>query len=536
MDVSPQLARFLAGATCKPALASIAGREELRDASHKMVEWMLGKCGQIGVLPESTLLASFVHVLPQNLDIDFRIHGIVRGSQAMRLRDAARAHARYVRESRISVFQRAMQRDSDRGWVGIFSHSQLDREASDAYDLVPSEGSAAVRAGVDRDDNAFAPFWIDEEGGGAPAELPTSLIRPNPRFVSLLGSSVQALDYVEHLSPLCKYGDVIVVAPQLHVEEGGRRLGGGGMMFVLDVHGAPKVVIDRLYLIAHRVATSTVEHLNIAHLAVRNQQFRTSLFAFGHHLGGLFQESELLELRIPGSADFDRMRSRLLHAWGIGEAMRTLKFEGRGFPRDWFGRGATSPPPVGIAALRDALVDTCAFLLAGRAHRVSEDWTVRWVVDGQRDRVERLAQLAASPKAELPTIPPFAKQRDHPASLALTLGLAEIFRNVFAHYRDGGFIDKVTKGEAPSEVLRLHVSVNETNASVRTFALYDGERRVPFSKAIRHIQRLEAETLSLGSDPVVRTDQFKKGETVGRCVFIEAGWTYWHERVRVAED
>lgn len=225
-----------------------------------------------GVAPDDTIMMAFFHVLPEtlNLDLGAPVGQVRRGDARESLLQAAWALGERVKAGGISLWEQAVRRpDARRGWIGVFTRRQGAGKTycRPHYEVVevPAEPRRADKDAWERD-------WQEATMVGGKEYLEWSppweppILRTSEGLTTLLGAQAAA-EYVGWMAPLTHFGEVVVVVPHLHeASVRGLRFGGGGMLFLLE-GGADELVLDRLYLIAHRFSLSTAEMHGAAHIA-----------------------------------------------------------------------------------------------------------------------------------------------------------------------------------------------------------------------------------------------------------------------------
>jgi hypothetical protein len=464
-----------------------------------------------------------------------------------------------------------------RALINAFAHLLLDTETETPEDLL----------------QAFATLWWareirfwhrSEEGGGTswrlvyplrwcPREKRLTLFsagssdpdRPNlpPNFY---GGSHSGWFSAERRSPaesqsLCLDLNKLKTEDHEQRRDFSRRWGFDFVEFTCDLvdatdrelHRWAEILGDELLQVRTRIfQAGRIKEAEIR-TARAQAEYSTALFAFGHHVGKLFQESGLAGLRpeIYQAADpaenlrLARMKRRLMIAWGVGEATRPLRYGGRGYPPPWF---PSTPRSVDPEALARNLEHLCQYYLSALIHRLPFDWKIEWIVGGEPPKEQTLEQLAETAFRPLPSLPPFDdKNPQQPATVAISLGLAEQLRNLRQHWisnmKDlmkgfkGGNLARLASIRIEVEsVSKICLIKTESMTYFRKQRELDDNRRI-YSRSIEQIRDLEARALSIDGDRIVETEQpVYMDHHEKRFRRVRTIWIYDYGKVKRAPD
>src|SRR6185436_10292817 len=276
-------------------------------------------------------------------------------------------------------------------------------------------------------------------------------------------------------------------------------------------------------------------------------EYSTALFAYGHHVGKLFQESGLIGLDPSEHGEHESvlasMKNRLMIAWGVGEMATPLRHQGRGYPARWFPR---EPQPVDPQNLSTKLRAVCQYYLSGLMQSIPSTWTVEWHVGTQNPIVQSIDDLV-SKKSFLPSVPPFVDtNRQQPATAALTIGLAEQLRNLRQHWLDN--LDPLVDGfqaRAFEHIAKIFVKIypelESCSVEIIGVVYYRHQEhirpdQVVCSISIGEIKNLENRALSINGDDVVETLQFSFMDNSGEFRRVRSLWKYNYGKVRRAPE
>ena len=258
------------------------------------------------LLPEGTILAQFVPVLPSELD--FTIPTAVSLQHKRELLTATAVHAEYVRRSGHSFFSDATETEKTHGLMCVFTegehpHVQLDSILDFVrVEYVRVPGAAAVQL-VEPFDPVLPPgsrlgdgrtgemvFMEGAEIAQLMAQAREASVRPDRLVHAELPESLKSIraliaeDYFATFSTLIAHGTVVACVPRVyHGDVGHFSMGGAGAgaLFVIQ-----RAVTDddllRLYLVTHRIAV-TLAGLHDLALQEKELTLRDQYFAYVAH-------------------------------------------------------------------------------------------------------------------------------------------------------------------------------------------------------------------------------------------------------------
>lgn len=268
------------------------------------------------------------------------------------------------------------------------------------------------------------------------------------------------------------------------------------------------------------------------------ERFGMGLQVLGHHVGKLFQESGMfsLEQKARGTSLDEPVRevvARLRVAWGVAEATRAMKYQGRGLPPNWLPSGYR-PPQTGLNTdkMVEQIVGLCRYYFAGFGAVLAGHWQVE--IAGERLSIDELRKL----RLEFPSLAPFSDGENRAATTSITLGLAELIRNV-RHYICDYEVDyarALSKGLLNQPIIRIVVESGATTVAARIE--YSLVRRTSgHSRSLARIQAFERELLSVDGRPVAATEQVKLAVSgARRWIPGVATWTYHPYNVKADEE
>jgi len=459
-------ARFFTTTVDPPELGDQHDAQTLSRGANRKIARLLKSALANGLLPRSLLLANFVHVLPEDLQIDFHLAALVRVRERVRLLEAIRHHSAHVRKSKISVFRKGMARVNHlaKGLIVMFSQQEVQMssehfdsiwtptllleswriEGTDSFSQWRTERLSSIGTGL------FEFYEIPSDSGDSLTEtgelneyLPDHFAVA-PEFCSLLGNEAVAAGYARHISPFClsPAGCIVVCIPALYeAAVPPRDHSGGGFVFVLNK--LPTVdVISNLYLIAHKISGSMLEVYDLGRSIIAGEvsrQYGRLLGIFGHHVGNIFKASELLALRtslergdVPSIDHLKVVVSNILPVWGLSSAVSLVQKGGpsgaSSIPSEWVDPLWLERRDIG-SCIQDAVLSILHYIFE---HSCSYSPFLPWVVESAseaqewswnpnfQDRTSRLASL-----------PPFRdKELLFEKTLTATIGLFEMAINL----------------------------------------------------------------------------------------------------------
>jgi hypothetical protein len=309
-----------------------------------------------------------------------------------------------------------------------------------------------------------------------------------------------------------------------------------GLSAYLSHAGPEEPIILRLRQSVEAFGSKLLSAELLTHEATlaQHQIYEEGVFSFGHHIGKLFLESGIDELAEGDFSKLQGVKQRLILIRGIAHATEALKNPGEGLPRAWF-KGAC--PEFDSTRLADTLREICRFYLSALTHTLEPTWRVLWKTPNE-EREEPILTLLESFGLSLPTLPPFEHRTvgAHPATTALTLGLAELIRNARQHLRDNrsAFVDAFASGVLRGPVLSLEVSVPENDMPARVDIVHMYRTGTTTeSQTLDHVIALEKRWLS----GIVATSQFAVTATPAASSgadfrALRASWSYDYAQVR----
>jgi len=504
-----------------------------------------------GLLDDRVVLAQFAQVLPENMQVDLDVPTILSRAWLEPLLRAVSHQLSHVSASRVSLFERLLRRerkDEQLGDIVVLSPAPPELQDTERFKVrafrVPEPAPLLKR--LPRADSSALRIETIDGSGRVTCMGIKSLIRESPRdlsagaggaidapayLIELLDEEESVNRYLWNLAPLAleRTGHIVIVVPRVH--RGGQplteTLGGGGCLYVvvghLDTH-----LLSLLYTLAFRLSAAVVDLCSVARAL---NVYERPLQVFGHDVGRLFQESSLSSL-VDHRDPKVRLAARRLHvAWGIAEATRVLKQDGKGLPPDWLTDGAEHTD--GLAA---SLRNICSFYLFAE-ESLPAAWTIEWRLPGEAPERETVAagrarELRAVEGGEVATkgLPALPGLKDHRATTALTFGLAELLRNARKGLAENSHVlaevyRKKRLGE-PAMTIAIAVDSQLRVAIVTIDALHVAETKV-WSRTIDDIQSLERTFLGRSEQAIVSSGQFDLAGAVTEGVDrIRANWTY----------
>ena len=265
---------------------------------------------------------------------------------------------------------------------------------------------------------------------------------------------------------------------------------------------------------------------------ITKEQHDSLLFSFGHHIGGIFQESGIALLKNKF------VISRLRLAWGFADATRLIKYKGKGLPPEWLQR-KNHNEAWKDESLITALQDICRFYLLGHLEGIQQDWILEWFQAGnsQRESIHQL--LNQHDNIQLPALPPLSDNRHRrPGTQAICIGLAELIRNAVNSIRSG-----LTERHIDEPVLKIHFILDPEQEGIKVtlFNLCDTEKEgEKFSRSIERIQKFEQQIMTIDGEAFVKTEQPFFGPPIknleahlsGTYKYCQATWQYRYGKIR----
>lgn len=262
-----------------PLAATLDDAAELEQVGREHLRHLIDLTIQQGLLSASTCLVQFVHVAPGR-SVDFGITTALRTDLHDRLLAAISFHGSFVKRSRLSFFERAMQMGHGGLMYLITPRSPpepiLPGIAVRVVRSVPKRSIPPRRGAAELSGKPIAGTgWAllseehiksfiataDADLGSVPVDA-APFTAPAKPLQSILGESSGA--YLAHLSPLASVGAVVLCVPRLFVSPRAHQEpeSAGGCMFVLE-NPPPADDLRDLYVIAHKycLLAAGIEHI-----------------------------------------------------------------------------------------------------------------------------------------------------------------------------------------------------------------------------------------------------------------------------------
>jgi len=240
------------------------------------------------------------------------------------------------------------------------------------------------------------------------------------------------------------------------------------------------------------------------------------LFSFGHHIGGIFQESGLACINDPGVV------SRLRLAWGFADVTRLVKYEGKALPTDWFSNRSFLDNYTKIDAQK-ALVKICQYYLCGQLESACESYVVQWELPWG-SQVMTLKELQNKREINMPTLPPLADDaRRRPGTQAVTMGLAELIRNAANAILS---IQKIS--DVPQAVIQINITDHGDTIYVSVANYHEGRvGNLDPSRSVNRLREIEEHLLTIKNTRICETSHAIAIETTqSGHAFCSALWSF----------
>ena len=273
-SISVKWARFLT--TSVPMPTHSGEVEDIAESGNVQLRAVIESAIENQILPKNTILAQFVHVAPESLDVDFEIPTAVQKKQLRELLIGCAIHGSFIKKTGLSLVRALIESRGHLGMGIICTMSRLKSKDS----MIPGVEFYHTFIGnvkINKPLNLSKPIlskikrspiggsqW-DYVRGSEIAELfevenyeefvPQEVnIQFPPFFSSLLGNKTH--EYFRHLSFLFTKGEVILCIPNIYSNSDQlktfKEIGGGGVIYVVEKKISPNELRD-LYVVANRM-------------------------------------------------------------------------------------------------------------------------------------------------------------------------------------------------------------------------------------------------------------------------------------------
>lgn len=286
----------------------------------------------------------------------------------------------------------------------------------------------------------------------------------------------------------------------------------------------------------HARVRATISHaLQRAALRLRSvyhHLYKDALFVFGHQAGKLFQESGLAGYVPADNPSALRMKNRLFLAWGMAEAIRALKYEQAGLPKDWFDIEEDGTVNSSLAEAADSALLVSQFYVAGAAASLDPRLPIRLRAPGQVLDIT-IAQTAAWLHQDFESLPPLRYSREGQlGTLALTFGLAELIRNAFHHIltNSAELLAALADREIEAPVLDLSISTQADTLviTVRNRKWGSDKLRVD---TLHRIQDIERAVFVFDGKTFVETGTPESEPGADEIQWVSATWEFRYGQI-----
>jgi len=283
---------------------------------------------------------------------------------------------------------------------------------------------------------------------------------------------------------------------------------------------------------------------NLARVTEQREVLDKLLFAFGHHLGNAFLEAGIWELEkeIVGETTEARQAriERLKVIWSLPEATRIAKLEGV-FPQKWlddkkYAVAANGRLPADSISDDDMVAALECLVLSVLRACVDPEKVCKSEPDlalrCQRRTKDGWTSIDWQPIRAIPSIPPFRQDYIGGAgSLAVSLGLFELLRNVLTHLKGKGSL--VATPGTREVLFRFSVQIDAPGTC--SVSVYEPVQETDNlgSTTLSEIMFIEGHLLKNPSEePICTTSGFQRTKHTDdlphSCSWARATWTfYW---------
>lgn len=248
----------------------------------------------------SPSLIQFIHVIPDNLKIDFGVTTAARDDSDIKNRIALTTwHGGFVHEKKgnISFFKNALDTLVNKGKISVFSRKPKPENKIDFADFLYAhidvkpekpfiKDELLVRDDFNSIENTEYKFLSEEVFYNKvqyAAEKSLAVVGADKISNREIDDDLEAIigkpliaDYVKHIAPLTHYGQVVLCAPLLYRFDDdavNKRLGGGGCLFLLDdsCDLSNELLLQELYLLSHKICSLVLVTLDVASVSAKEE-------------------------------------------------------------------------------------------------------------------------------------------------------------------------------------------------------------------------------------------------------------------------